>query len=353
MKDLDKKLKEMTFDEVLESDENWQPTENWQPEENLDMTISKAINKRIRTIVLKTLAVVLVVLVAIFLCISPIMNMVYSNPLDIHDNDRTSNTEPTELEKTFSAYMEMNYPYKELDYINVEKHGFARYTLDMNILDQREMVHIGAEPNATLEIARGKVTNSVPAPLVKQLGNFESRSFDRNSTIKDLKELPDSAIVYASVKEKSPVSVQSLMDLEKEGISLHWLRPFTDTNFKDDSDFKGGLRVYCNKPNNGKLRTEMTENQLKKVYIDNLELLEKNQDYLYLNDFVYDNFAFHLSSYDLDGMKKYLKETDGLKTDRYFIKTSKQSMIKFITENPDTFVNVSHVNLTNFNTNLD
>ena len=338
MKDLDKKLEEMSFDEALH------------PEENLDATISKAINKRIRTIVLKTLAVVLVVLVAIFLCISPIMNMVYSNPLNIHNNDKT---QPTELEQTFSAYMEMNYPYKELDYINVEKHGFARYTLDMNILDQRTMVHIGAEPNATLEISRGKVTNNVPAPLVKQLGSFDSRSFDRASTIKDLKELPDSAIVYAYVKEKSPISVKPLLDLKNKGISLNWLRPFTDTQFNDEMDFQGGLRIYCHKLGNEKDRLEMTENQLKKVYIDNLELLEKNQDYLYLNDFVFDNTSFTISSYDIDGMKKYLNETDGLKTDRYFIKASKQSMLEFLNENPDVFVNVSYVNLTNFNTSLD
>ena len=347
MKDLDKKLQGMAFDEALEVNENWQP------EENLDATISKAINTRIRAIVLKTFAVILVVFVAIFLCISPIMNMVYSNPLDIHDNDRRANTGQTELEKTFSAYMEMNYPYKELDYINVEKHGFARYTLDMNILDQRGFVPIGAEPNATLEVSRGEVTNSVPAPLVKQLSFFDSRSFDREGTLKDLRELPDSAVVCASVKEKTPVSVKSLMDLEKEGVQLYWVRPFTDSNLKDDTDFKGGLRIYCNKPGNGKDRTEMTENQLKKVYLDNLELLEKNQDYLYLNDFVYDNFSFQLSSYGLDGMKKYLKETEGLKTDSYFIQASKQSMIKFISENPETAVNVSYVNLTNFNTSLN
>lgn len=345
MKDLDKRLEEMTLKD------SWQTDENWQPAENLDATISKAINKRIRTIVLKTLAIVLVILIAIFLCISPVMNMVYSNPLDIHHNDKE---ETSELEKTFSAYMEMNYPYKDLDYINVEKRGFARYTLNMNILDQRGMIHVGAEPNATLEISRGKVTNGVPAPLVKQLGNFDESSFDRTTTIKDLKKLPDSAVVYAYVKEKKPVSVKSLLDLNKTGISLYWLRPFTNTSHDDENDFKGGLRIYCNKlETNEKARTEMTENQLKKVYIDNLELLEKNQNYLYLDDFIYDDSAFHLSSYDLDGMKKYLNENDGLKTDSYFIEANRQSMLEFITENPDTFVNVSYVNLTNFNTSLD
>lgn len=344
MKDLDKKLKDMTLDEVTETNETWQP------EENLDVAISKAINKRIRTIVLKTLAVVLVVFIAIFLCISPIMNMIYPNPLDIHDNDQA---EKTELEKTFSAYMEMNYPYKELDYIKVEKHGFARYTLDMNILDQRGVTHVGAEPNATLEIARKKITNNVPAPLVKQLGVFDESSFDRTSTIRDLKELPDSSVVYAYVKEKSPVSVKSLLDLKDQGISLYWLRPFTDTKLDNETDFKGGLSIRCNKlDKDEKDRSEMTENQLKKVYLDNLELLEKNHDYLYLDDFVYDNYSFHLNSYPLADMKKYLKEHDGLKTDRYFITASKQEMLKFITENPDTFVNVSYVDLTNFNTNL-
>lgn len=238
--------------------------------ENRDMAadIEKIINKKIRKIVFRTTLAILGVLAAIFLMISPLMNMSYTNPEKL-------NKEPDQ--KVFSslrAYFEVMYPYNEVASLQIESKGFSKYMLNMQVIDHTGPV-ISGVPNVKMEMFQGKL-NVKEAPnhmVVLELGRFE-REESYSSRIKsELGKLPESAMIYLSIGEASPRLVS---EIRKENITLEWLQVY-----QPHSDFQGGINMnlYClNKAADD--RRGMTEEELKKIYISNLQEL-LNTEYIW------------------------------------------------------------------------
>lgn len=105
----------------------------------------------------------------------------------------------------------------------------------------------------------------------KLTGRFEFE--DSRDIKKELEKLPESAVIYLSVGEFNP---RPVAEIRKEKITLEWLQ----VN-QPNPEFQGGISMNLNcrfKDNDD--RTGMTEEDLKKVYISNLQEL-LNTEYIW------------------------------------------------------------------------
>lgn len=234
------------------------------PEQNdLEKQIDASINKRIRRIAVQTVAGVLVAVVVLFCMISPLMNMGYLNPAKL-------NQEPeNELFLTLRDYYETTRPYAEVVGVDVEKEGFARYGLALQVSNHREPVRFGMK-NVWVDLVCGEYRNWVDPNqrLVYTMNRFEMESGEAGKLelLTSVRELPESAHLYLSIGEQS---AKSLEVLRKEAVTLEWVQVY-----QPDSEFQGGLNMQMQalvRENDD--RAEMTEAELKEVYLSHLENL--------------------------------------------------------------------------------
>jgi len=138
--------------------------------ENSDLAvdIEEIINKKIRKIVFRTMLAIFGVLAAVFLMISPLMNMTHINPEKL-------NKEPDQKVLTcLRAYFEVMYPYNEVANLEIEKLGFSKYRLNMQVIDHTGPISIGLA-NVKIEMFQGhlKVEEDINNRIMKLLGRFE------------------------------------------------------------------------------------------------------------------------------------------------------------------------------------
>ena len=233
--------------------------------ENRDLSfdIEKIINKKIRKIVFRTTLAFLGVFAAVFLMISPLMNMAYTNPEKL-------NKEPDQkVLSSLRAYFEVMYPYNEVASLQIEKVGFSRYMLNMQIIDHRGPIMIG-RPNVKIEMFQGnfKVKEDINNMVTKLAGQFEIE--DSSGIKKELEKLPESAVIYLSVGE---INARPVAEIRKEKIILEWLQ----VN-QPNSEFQGGISMNLKSLfKDTDDRRGITEEELKKIYISNLQELLNTQ----------------------------------------------------------------------------
>ena len=228
--------------------------------------LEKAIDRRIRKICLKTIAVVLVVLAVVFLGISPLMNLLCPDPEKLPGSGRP-------LTAYLQAYYDTVQPFTEIvvSSQSVEKNGFGRYTVQFQSLD-----HTGGavvvRPNAAAEYAYGayRITrepDDAIAPLTSLLVNRfgTDAAFDKQAAIERLQELPASSRISLSATAAEPVSLASL---RQTPLALEWMQ------IEADSEWCGGIRLYSMVVReDGDWRQEMDDEELRQAYLGNLELL--------------------------------------------------------------------------------
>lgn len=229
----------------------------------LEKKIEQKIKKTIQRIAFQTILLVAGSLIALFLIISPIMNALYPNPEKLNQEpDRT-------MLMLLRTYWETTEPYMEPVSLEVEKKGFAKYDLAMQIINHQGAVNIG-EKNVWMEMVRGTYKNwrNTGAPM-NTMGRFDENSFGgKEKYLAELKELPQSAMIYVSIGEKSP---RALEDLKKENVLLEWIEVY-----QPNVNFQGGLNMNlaaCFQETD--IRQDMTTEELKAVYLSNLENLIK------------------------------------------------------------------------------
>ena len=252
-------------------------------EEEPDITkvIEQKINQRIRKIALKTVLCVLLVLALIFLGISPVMNTIYTDPVglnsDVQVDEDAQTYKQSTLFNTLDAWIETQCPYCELDYVDIEKEGFAKYTIKAHIFDRKDSIWVGAAPNAVFRMARGKMSiEQDPTGMLSMRCNVLSKG--REEDIKEdrdlIEGLPASTRVCAVIHTKSPMDIVELRDNTNDDLYVDWVEVFNS-----GSDFKGGINmrhVLGTEPET-KIRT-MNSTELKEYYISRLQLLVDNQD---------------------------------------------------------------------------
>lgn len=254
MKELDEKILEKEL-EVLADD---------MPEYgNLEKNIERKIKKKIQKTVVRTLAWILGIVIVLLLIINPFLNMVFPNPTKSSEYPGYANKETV---LALRSYWETMQPYIEPTDCFVEKKGFGKYQLKIGIDNHRGFYEYGRN-NVVMDLKCGKYSVAEdPQGLTSVLMNRFSQDWNgKEDYMEKIKELPQSAVLYLSVGEKNPRSIE---ELRKEAVKLQWVEIY-----QPNVEFQGGLNMWVSYAWDEKDRKRETMNmqELKEVYVSNLE----------------------------------------------------------------------------------
>lgn len=295
-------------------------------EPDFDTYIKKTINNRIKKIAAKTCITIIAAVIVIFFCISPLMNLCFTNAAKLNDGEDST------LLKTMRAYYETLYPYYEVCGIDVEKDGFGCYTLNMNVTDHTGLQIIGTT-DVVMEMKLGKMSvKSDP----EGRATFTLGRFDQNNKITqqeleqlylDIEALPESAVIYASVSQKEAEDMFTLMEKTKDKVDLQWLQIY-----ETESNFQAGvsLNLSCAYSDQDR-RDDMDADDIRRIYIKNLETLRDNFDIwkdlgLYSVSSVYNSDNTEI----IDDLLSEAKEHDLLESKNYCISGSRDEVLIYL-----------------------
>lgn len=252
--------------------------EEFPEEQDLDKKIEESIRKKIRKTVVKTVSMLVAGGMALFLIINPIMNAMFLDPAKLNKQSKVESAEGinengvSTLFCVLQDYWETSQPYAELISVDVEKNGFSRYELSMQVANHRDSLNMGPA-NVWCEVAFGEYKNWKDSDqlVTKMFGRFDATWADKEEYITQIEELPQSAVLYLSIGATEAKKVE---DLQMEEVDLEWVQVY-----QPNVDFQGGisLRMYAAVDETDK-RDSLTPQELKDVYIANLENLLENID---------------------------------------------------------------------------
>ena len=301
-------------------------------EDDFDKRIEQYINRRIRKIVHKTLASLLVVAVVLAAIINPFLNFICLNP---------------KKELYFDVmrdYYETTRPYSEVVGIEALSTGFGTYKLNIVATNHHEAFHYG-RINVTAKMSFGKVhdINDSNLYLANTMGRFNNSWIeiddDGNETIHrnpkeyyidSISKLPESAKIYLSLNSNTPQSFTTLRD---SGVELEWIEIYRPTE-----GFRGGLSMNLSalheETDN---RQEMSEAELIDTYISNLENLIANPLIWKQFELPSANLIYHAENYNeslLNDTLEHAKQLDEILTENYCIYGERDAIINYL-ENTD------------------
>lgn len=317
------------------------------PEDDLlEKNIERRIKQKIQRTVLRTIAVVASVVVTLVLIINPCMNAMFLNPAKLNQES------DQQMLRTLNAYWETMQPYVEIVRFTAEKKGFARYDLEMQVTDQRSPLYYG-KANVWAEMICGKYENwkDPDSRMVHLMGRFDEMVEPERTKeeirkaneelLDEIRELPKSAQLYLSVVEKNPKTLEAL---RKEKVTVNWVEVY-QPNVK----FQGGLGMHKSVlEENQDIREELTAEELKEVYISNLEDLMEHE-------LIWRAFGLCDSSYiypDPAVAMELLKETcedakklETLETRKYCISGKRDEILEYLEKTDIAHVLVDEVKL--------
>ena len=175
---------------------------------DLEMRIIRSINKRIRKIVVRSLLVIISFVLAAVVMINPLLDSMYLNPYQLDQKPERT------MLNVLRDYYETTYPYRELFSLSVERKGFGRYKLSMEIGDLTEPVRIDG-PNVWCDMNWGVYENVIFADvtLAHSAGRFVNDFVSQEEMLQKISELPQSAKIYLSVSDTEPKTVEELRNL--------------------------------------------------------------------------------------------------------------------------------------------
>ena len=174
-----------------------------------------------------------------------------------------------------------------------------------------------------------------------EIGRFACDYEKQDEMIERISELPKSAIIYLSVSDLSPKSVE---ELRSTVVELEWFQVY-----QPNVEFQGGLSA---KPRalyaEDDRRDEMTDQELIEVYLSNLEnMLEHEEVWMELG--LSDGRSNAYSTYS---MKNVLAETyedakslTTLTSENYCIYGKRDEVIQFLQDNTFDSIYVENVRL--------
>lgn len=300
-------------DELLE-EEMKSMMEELPETQNLDRQIEEGIQRKIRKTVVKTVTVLALGILALILIVNPLMNAMFLNPAKLNQQpsekskmylekiqeesinkssneeaevgsvnkfssektDKTAENGASILLSVFRDYWETMQPYVEVVSIDVEKKGFSRYELSMQVANHREGLHMGVD-NVWCDMAFGSYKNwkDPNMYLAKLIGRFSVTWNEKEDYVAQIKELPQSAVIYLSIGESEARAVEELRTILEEGdIELEWLQVY-----QPEVEFQGGLSLQMHAAyEETDKRESLTVEELKTVYLSNLENLLEHMD---------------------------------------------------------------------------
>ena len=235
--------------------------------DDLEERINKCINRRIKRTVIRTVSTILVIVLAAVFVINPIMNAMFFNPYEMNEG------EEQKMLGVMRDFVETTMPYREVVSLEVEKKGFGRYEIGMQMLDlSNPPINIGG-PNAWVDMNFGNYGSVKDTDAVMNIivGRFECDWVLQEDFIKQIEELPKSADIFLSVSDTQPKTIEQLRNLP---VALSWLQVY-----QPNVEFQGGLSdnivaLYRDDDR----RENMTEQELLEVYCRNLENILDNPE---------------------------------------------------------------------------
>lgn len=252
---------ESKLDQELEAIINGLPEQD-----ELEKKIDQSINRRIRKTVYRTVSIIVVVILVAFLVINPLMNIIFFNPYKMNEAPEQK------MLGVLRDYMETIQPYREVISLEVEKKGFGRYNLAMQVADLTEPLSIGGA-NVWCEVNFDKYENIIDTEqnIVQNVGRFACDYNKQEDMLEKIMELPKSAVIYLSVSDSVPKSIQELKDLP---VKLEWIQVY-QPNVKLQGGLSMNPRVLYAEDD---YRDEMSGEELKQVYCSNLENILENTE---------------------------------------------------------------------------
>ena len=252
-----------------------------EPEQDeFEKRVEKYINRRIRKIVHKTLAGILVIVILLLGIINPFLNLICLNPAKTNDDDVISI-----YHDVMRDYYETTSPFSEIVNMDVKKKGFARYEIIMTASNHVEPLHFG-KSNVTWNMAMGKIThmNDNNGYLVSKMSRFDNSWYSvdqygntvqnrplKQNYISKIMDLPKSSKVYLCLSASEP---QTLDDIRSHNVNLEWIQIY-----QPNVDFNGGLSLRLHALHKETdIRDEMSDKELLDIYLSNLENLIGHKD---------------------------------------------------------------------------
>ncbi len=313
---------------------------------DLEKQIIKSINQKVRKIVVRTVAVILACLMLIFLIISPIMDMIYFNPKKLYDDSELT------MYRVMDDYIETVMPYRVMTGgMEIKSQGFGRYELSMGVHDLTEglpLVTISG-PNVWCEINKGKYENLKDSEGIFTYypGRFDYTWPEAEDLIESFKKLPESAMIYLSV---SGTEERTLEELRTLPVTLAW-----GQLYQPNVEFQGGINLeevfHQEEIGNGYPRKYMTEDDLLRVYLSNLNNLLEHEE-VWADFGLCDGTDNYFVNSSREGTLEKVKETleDAKKLTRVYMENysvygKRDEVIQFLEENTLDSIYVERVSL--------
>ncbi len=319
-------------------------------QEDFDAMIEKSVSRRIRRIVLRTLATILIPLIIGYMVLSPLMNAINVNPYQM-DNDFETDvdgniTVESTLYRTLDAWIETQFPFSELDWVTVHKLGFGNYEINAHVLDLKQPVSIGDTANVRFTMKTGTLMFEQNLSSINKFrSNFVSEG--RETTIQEEKEeiaaFPDSSWIFAAVSLRTPSEIKTLLEMENDDLSIDWAQVYAK-----DSELALGINlnhVICNDPEG--IRDQLSSEKLKQLYLAQLALL-RSEDNIFTQNYgigcvnpsgiiIYRPQA---SVEQISHFMETIEGTDGFATQNFYVSGTKDAILKLLDSLDATSVKV-------------
>lgn len=291
-------------------------------QDELEKRIEKYIKNRIRKIVYKTLATIVVAVVLLLALINPLFRVSFIDPTKVDENEQSIYFD------VLRDYYETTRPYAELISLDAEYKGLANYKVILQATNHRERLVVG-RTNASYDLNCGTIKNLNDPQLyiAYHAGRFDMYKYQNETDwieekIEELRKLPDSAHIYVSVYAAQPQSVEAFRNSD---IHLEWVEVY-----QPNVEYRGGLSMVRNTVwNESDAREKMSEAELLDVYCKNLKnLLEHREMWQELElpsaSMIYQDVSVLEDTYE-DAV-----DLTELKTERFTLYGKKNDIIEFL-----------------------
>lgn len=194
--------------DFISKEESEEPTED-------SLDLKKSVNTRLRKAVLKSLAIVSLVIVGLFFILSPIIDSFYYNPAKVSVGEKNS-----DMEFDLMALTDLNLPgYKLSSNVMTDSLGFGVYDVSF----YRRDTYIQENKNISLRIKRGKRSETSENSFTESYINFMTiRYFDNLSPKEQISNQKKRVVDH--IKKLSPVAYTSTYITFEEDLSMDELR---------------------------------------------------------------------------------------------------------------------------------
>ncbi len=306
-------------------------------QDELERRINQSINKRIRKTVIHTLIGWIVIVLVMTILIKPWLNYMFYDPYKLtYQADQ-------KILKVLRDYCETFHPYREAVSLEVRRNGIGKYKLELEVADLTKPLN-SSEAKVLFDMNYSFFGDIVDSESVLSFysDRFNQINIDKEEIIEKISELPKSAVVYLSVSELEAKSIEVLRNMEVE---LQWFQVY-QPNIKLQGGMNYQPRMIFDEYDN---RTEMTEQELLEVYVENLYDLEWEVEAWTGFGLDIENETgvtfFKFFDDSVTELRRDAGELTALLSENYCVYGKRDEIIQFLQENTFDSILIENVNL--------